>query len=238
VKIEPLSEDPTPVAVFAADVKPKEPPELIIDTKRFDSWIKLVRVLAFVRRFEGRTRRSTAEDAPFATDYRYGERTAIRMAQMSLQGPEWSKRVFRRYHVLAFQDADGLYRIKSRIGRSHLPSRTASPLILPRKSDFARLIINDLHISLCHAGTDATLAEFLHRYWMQEARRCVQRANARCHKCRTAKGPAFALPIMPDLPADRVTRRRVFSSKAWASTTWALRSRESVAPRWPKHGLS
>jgi hypothetical protein len=213
VTVEPIPVEPSPVAVLKAGVRFREPevhpehlPGEIVETRRFNSWDKLVRVLAFVRRFLDRARKKSTETAsyPTPTEYHSGRKMALRLAQTGIG--EIDSRVRK------FTDTDGIWRLRTRIIRSGLPTGAVSPVILPRKSDFARLIINDLHRSCCHAGVNATLTEFLLRYWMPEARRAVKTNVAKCSKCRRAKGPAFALPIMPDLPADRVTRRRAFES--------------------------
>jgi len=59
---------------------------------------------------------------------------------------------------------------------------------------------------------DRSLTEFLMEHWAPGARPLTKSIVKSCPACIKAKGPHYALPEMPSLPADRVTRRRPFES--------------------------
>lgn len=105
-----------------------------------------------------------------------------------------------------------IIRLKSRLGKSSAPKELQNPIILPKNSRVTQLIIEDIHNSLLHSGVDSTLTQFLSQFWTRHSRRTVQRMIRQCSRCRRINGPAFALPMMPPLPADRGNTMAPFTS--------------------------
>ena len=60
-------------------------------------------------------------------------------------------------HLRLFLDSDGLLRCGGRIHIAPVSEATKFPLLLPSRNPFSRLIILDIHVKLCHSGTNATL---------------------------------------------------------------------------------
>ena len=98
---------------------------------------------------------------------------------------------------------NGIVRLQTRIGNSQIAKSAKSPILLPKKSEVIRLLMTDAHHRMLHTGVDGTLTEFLMEYSAPSARRVAKLVVEKCAKCKKARGPSYALPRMPALPADR-----------------------------------
>lgn len=103
----------------------------------------------------------------------------------------------------------GLIRVGGRLRNSNLDHATIHPIILPADSPFTRLMIEQEHISLLHAGTQAVLASLRQKVWIVRARNLVKRTLQKCLKCFRFRA-AQTQYQMGDLPHVRVTPARPF----------------------------
>lgn len=78
------------------------------------------------------------------------------------------------------------------------------PVLIPKHSDLARLIITYVHERVVHYRTETTLAKLIHRYWIPSERVQVKIICRNCVKCRRDHGPAYKLPDPAPLLADRI----------------------------------
>ena len=102
-----------------------------------------------------------------------------------------------------FLDRNGL-RVGGRIKRSNLPPEVKFPVILPRKSHLANLIISYFHGRVEHQGRGITLNEIRSNgYWVIGGTAAVAHCISRCVKCNRSRG-ATQEPKMADLPNDRM----------------------------------
>ena len=79
-----------------------------------------------------------------------------------------------------------------------------NPVLIPKYSSLARLIITKVHEQVFHYGTESTLAKLFQRYLIPSSRAQVKRICHNCVKCRRDHGPAYKLPDPAPLPADRI----------------------------------
>ena len=103
-----------------------------------------------------------------------------------------------------FQDDDGVLRSDRRLGSSGMTHDEKFPIIVPRTSQFARLIILDAHLRLCHASVTATLCHLRNRFWVTKARSTVKSIVHRCVVCRRDH-VRCTVEDVPPLPFERVT---------------------------------
>ena len=75
------------------------------------------------------------------------------------------------------------------------PEETRHPVILASGDHIKRLIIDDIHKRVLHAGVDHTLSELRYRFWASEARATVNRILQSCIPCRNRR----ARPRQPEM---------------------------------------
>ena len=84
------------------------------------------------------------------------------------------------------------------------------PKLLPRHEYYTRLIIQEVHERLIHAGISHTLSSLRQEYWIPQGRAEVRACLYRCLICRRHEGPSFSLPRMPPWPRQRVAESLPF----------------------------
>ena len=73
-----------------------------------------------------------------------------------------------------------------------------------------RLVVQEVHERLIHAGTSHTLASLRQEYWLPQRRVEVRACLYHCLVCRCHEGPAFAQPEMPPWPKQSVSESLPF----------------------------
>ena len=110
--------------------------------------------------------------------------------------------------LLAFRprlDEEGQMRCDSRLKRAEFLSPDARfPVILPRKHQVTKLIVEYFHEEGNHAsGTNQTLAVLSTRFWKVSGREEIREWEKECNECRRRKAKA-AKQIMAPLPQIRL----------------------------------
>ena len=105
-----------------------------------------------------------------------------------------------------FLDSDGLIRCGGRLGQSHLYDfEVIHPILLGKKHDLTKLIIDDCHRKCQHLGLATTLNRVrLSGYWVPKARQAVKSVLSQCYVCKRFNAIAFRYPKYTDLPKNRV----------------------------------
>lgn len=70
-----------------------------------------------------------------------------------------------------FLDTERFLCCSRRIHNASLSKVTKFPYLLPSKHPFSRLIVLDIHVILCHSGTNAALRQ---TYWIPTARQYIK----------------------------------------------------------------
>ena len=99
---------------------------------------------------------------------------------------------------------DGLLRVEGRLKRAGTTADRRGPIIIPRESKIAGLLVRHHHERSAHAGREYVLAELQQHYWLVGARYHVRRVLSKCVTCRKREARPCA-QLMGDLPDDRVT---------------------------------
>ena len=77
------------------------------------------------------------------------------------------------------------------------------PIILPRSHHVTKLIIDDVHVRIGHAGRNHTLAELRSRFWVISGNSTTRHVLSKCVKCRRLRRPTEEQK-MADLPDCRL----------------------------------
>ena len=99
-------------------------------------------------------------------------------------------------------DKEGLIRCHGRMIHAELSEDAVNPKLLPKDHHFTRLVIQDVHKKLYHAGVSHTLAQLRKQYWIPQGRATVKKVLRHCLICRKYEGGPFRLPAMAPWPRE------------------------------------
>ncbi|CAB4000760.1 PREDICTED: uncharacterized protein LOC106817603 [Paramuricea clavata] len=176
-----------------------------IDPKNFSNWQRLVRITAYCKRF-GHNARVSAQDklelksGPLQpSEINDAKEFWILKVQSTLI--DWKD----RYKDLTPFVENDIIRVGGRLKRASLPYDQAHPILLPGNHHISKLIMEEFHEKVCHAGCERTLSESRHEYWIMSGRRIVKKIIKNCLVCRKFRQrPHMADHLMADLPQERV----------------------------------
>ncbi|XP_060597240.1 uncharacterized protein LOC132751135 [Ruditapes philippinarum] len=192
-------------------------PPFDIDSKRFSSLTKLLRVTAFVLRFIQKLKKVKRK-------YGYLECEELLEAenmwikhiqethfQSDINSIQAKKGTNRQQQLGLFLDERGLLRCTGRLENANLSEGARQPILLPRNDHFTELIVEKTHKELLHSGVSQTLATTRKRFWILHGRATVKRVLNKCVVCRRHEGGCYKMPPLCCLPRSRVTESVPFS---------------------------
>ena len=194
------------------------------DPKRFSSWLRLIRVQAWVRRFidncrsckreSGQLKSEEIEDATFQV-IRSAQRKAFPDEYLALQRQRELPKKSKLLGLRPWLDEEGQMRCDGRLKYAEfLPHDARFPIILPRKNCVTKLIVKHYHEKGNHAGgTNQTLATLSTRFWIICGREEIREWEKECNECQKRKAKA-AKQVMAPLPQIRLRS----SLRAFAQT--------------------
>jgi len=198
-------------------------PPFGIDVSRFSSFYTLVRVSAlcvcFVSRLRQRTSPGGVAKEPLPTiapDLEHARSLWIRHIQQLEYSDVLTQLRTKKPHEMItrlglFLDDEGIIRCRGRLGNADLQYSTKFPVLVPRKHNIAKLIINDCHRKVFHFGVAHTLSSVRQTYWIPKGRAVVKSVLSKCQLCKKHEGGSYAIPPMAPLPSSRVTPGRAFA---------------------------
>lgn len=126
-------------------------------------------------------------------------------------GQVWSK-FNQLYRLDPILDENGLIRVGGRINRSPLIEHNVKhPVIVPKGSRLAELIIDECHKCVHHQGRGMTLGEIRSRgYWLVNASSSVTNFIRKCVTCRRLREVPL-VQKMSSLPEDRLSCEAPFT---------------------------
>ena len=188
----------------------------VIQPAKFSSWSRLLRVMAWIRRFVKNCK--VAKDdrtcGPLTVaEVRDAEAACLRQAQeddfpAELDALRRKVALPRRSRLLPlnpYLDADGLIRAGGRLRHAKVAHESRHQVLLSPNHDVTRLIINDKHRRLAHSGPDHVLCSLRERYWILRGRAAVKKWTTQCWFCKKRRATPSP-PMMADLPASRVNQ--------------------------------
>ena len=110
-----------------------------------------------------------------------------------------------------FVDSSGIIRVGGRLRHSFIPFDGKHPVILPRSSSLARLIVIHYHSNVKHSGRTISLAALRSAgFFIEGGRNLVNFVIKACVICQRLRGQP-SVPKMADLPLDRLEECPVFT---------------------------
>ncbi|KAJ0169568.1 hypothetical protein K1T71_014753 [Dendrolimus kikuchii] len=188
---------------------------------RFSSLKKMVRVVAFCRRFlqSVRRRNDNIKVTPYlsVTEIREALDICIRQSQqqwfhaesLALKNNTPLNKRSQLYKLNIFMDNNKLLRVGGRLRHSQLPEDAKHPVVIPHDSKLAKLVVADAHERTFHGGQQLVLNFIRSRYWISRLKNMVRAYIHSCVTCiRYAAKTKYQL--MGELPASRVTPSKPF----------------------------
>ena len=106
---------------------------------------------------------------------------------------------------------DGLIRIKSKLTFRTDSMEFRSPVVLPKDHPLVTELIEHVHVSNCHAGTQAVLGLLREKYWILRGRQAVGKIIHRCVTCLRYSAKGVTVDTAP-LPIHRVETVEAFQN--------------------------
>ncbi|XP_066924368.1 uncharacterized protein [Clytia hemisphaerica] len=185
----------------------------ILDPRRFGSLSRLFRVTAKVLKFVRNLKHSvqnTRHDAEESINHLVNAKKLwILEVQKEYQSPRYEQL---KRSLDVFTDANGILRCKGRLGNAPLPFDTKFPILIPRDSRLAELIVLECHQTVGHNKTKDTLNEIRSQYWIPKGRQLVKKLINSCLVCRLFEGKRCIYPDQPKLPSERVDQSYAFEN--------------------------
>ena len=184
--------------------------------EKYEHVERAVRVVAYILRFTSKKKPSSLVIT--AQEYSNALLTIIRIDQ-KLHFPTEVKALKTSGTVptnsslkqlTPFLDNTGLLRVRSRLQNAMIPYQTKNPIILSPRSKLTHMLVRQCHRVHLHGGTQLTLSNLRHKYWIPTGRRTVQKILFHCVRCRKIKAAACK-QIMGNLPTERVTPSKPFA---------------------------
>jgi hypothetical protein len=194
------------------------PPEDL--TERFSKLNKLIRVIAYCRRFINNCRHPKANrrTTTLSTqDLDQARTCCVKMVQQISYTQE-IRDLMEHQEVAAnsslktlhpFIDQEGLLRVGGRLQQSTLPYQTMHQMILPPNHHFTKLVVSAEHTRLHRAGPQLLTASLREQFWIPRIRNLVRTTIQHCLTCYKFKAQATQ-QLMGELPASRVQPSRPF----------------------------
>jgi hypothetical protein len=181
---------------------------------KFSTYNKLKRVTAYLRRFinnckSKKDQRSIGPLVP--AELANSETTIIKIIQntefkQEIQELVRNQQIHKSSNLLSlnpFLDNDNILRVGGRIRHSNVNLDQKHPIVIPGSHHVTKLIIEQEHKRLMHAGTGATLSAIRCKYWPVSGRNSVRQVLRRCISCYRTN-PKAMTPVMGNLPACRL----------------------------------
>ncbi|XP_054745753.1 uncharacterized protein LOC129250135 [Anastrepha obliqua] len=119
-------------------------------------------------------------------------------------GEEINRKSF-LFKFCPYLDQIGLLRVKGRIDAAEgVAINVKRPIILPRKHDVTRLLVDFYHRKFHHHHNEIVVNEMRQRFCISALRRLVKECAAKCQTCRNRRASPQP-PQMGDLPMERVS---------------------------------
>ena len=191
-----------------------------MDITRYSRYAKLLRVTAYVLRFINNCRRKSYSrkiSGLGAQELQGAEKMWLRSCQSityhdeiaNLQSKKGRLPMVKQLRL--FLDSEGYIRCGGKIHNAPVAELAKFPYLLPGKHHLTRLIIQDAHERLLHAGVSATVTHLRQKYWIVSIRQNTKTVLRKCVTCRKVTGKPYSVPDPPPLPTYRLQDSEPFT---------------------------
>ncbi|XP_050746280.1 uncharacterized protein LOC127012102 [Drosophila biarmipes] len=182
------------------------------------SWSRLLRIVSYCLRFVHRLRERNRL-SPFlsAWELQYARAKIFTHAQKEFFNVEYQQlttgqplsKKSKLIRYTPFLDEQRVMRVGGRIDNSIATYDAKHPILLPKESPIAGLLVRYQHAALLQAGVEYTFHSLRQRYWILGARNLVRKTVFNCRTCFLQRRHTSS-QLMADLPEFRVQPARCF----------------------------
>ncbi|XP_050746081.1 uncharacterized protein LOC108027240 [Drosophila biarmipes] len=182
------------------------------------SWSRLLRIVSYCLRFVHRLRERNRL-SPFlsAWELQYARAKIFTHAQKEFFNVEYQQlttgqplsKKSKLIRYTPFLDEQRVMRVGGRIDNSIATYDAKHPILLPKESPIAGLLVRYQHAALLHAGVEYTFHSLRQKYWILGARNLVRKTVFNCRTCFLQRRHTSS-QLMADLPEFRVQPARCF----------------------------
>ncbi|XP_061176063.1 uncharacterized protein LOC133185014 [Saccostrea echinata] len=189
----------------------------IIDYHRFSSFLRLIRVLAWILRFIKRSKKIQMHANHLTSSELQNARILVikNIQTQNYSDIKIALKENRRNNLVSqlglVLDQEGIIRCIGRLEDAQLSEGARTPILLPRKNHVTGLIIDYIHKKSFHVGVSQTLSLVRQEYWIPQGRSEVRRIIQKCTVCKRFEGGPYKMPLMPPLPKKRVSESAPFT---------------------------
>lgn len=185
---------------------------------KFSSLWRLVRVIAYCKRFINLRNRHFRPKYLQATELEECLKTCIRYFQQNAFGNEYSQIKNKTFHKLKgskirslnpFLDDDDILRVGGRLREAPLSDQLKHPIILPHDAHLTKLLIADAHEQTLHGGPQLMINYLRSAYWIIGVKSLVKQHVRKCVICAKYNAK-INTQLMGSLPSVRCTPTRPF----------------------------
>ncbi|UYV82962.1 hypothetical protein LAZ67_22001552 [Cordylochernes scorpioides] len=193
----------TVVVGFVAK-KPEENPWYLnlYEGKREVTLTQILRVIAWMLRFKPSEYKG---DIISQEELDSAEKSLVKIIQSESIGEEDPK--MKQLH--AFQDKEGLWRVKTRIVNRNDDELFRLPILIPTNHPVTELIVKSVHEKMYHCGAQTLRSVLREKFWIPKARQLVRHVIHKCPRCRRFETKRVDVPEA-SLPQHRVRDVVVF----------------------------
>ncbi|XP_055604341.1 uncharacterized protein LOC129752591 [Uranotaenia lowii] len=216
---KPLPDDQIPELKMDVVVSPVVQFDEIPLLKKFESFRRLQRIIAYMLRFFKNSKEKLKSERSFAqyptiSEMRDALITIVRMIQRESFATEItmieSGEVPKNLKTLSPFLENGILRVGGRLKHSSLPHNTKHQLLLPNKHPVVKSLVVALHRENLHAGPSALMAIIRREFWILSGRSLIRKVTRECVSCYKFNPKVFE-QFMGSLPQGRCEMSPAFS---------------------------
>nr|XP_015904720.2 uncharacterized protein LOC107437295 [Parasteatoda tepidariorum] len=175
----------------------------------FSSYLKILRMTAWILRFLKNAQKTRAEQEIGELKlYELNEAEKILMKQIQQKSFN-DEDISRLKSLCVFKNEEGILRVSTKLTERKDLESFISPILLPSTHKLVIIMIFYMHKSMCHAGIQILMSKLRERFWIIRSRKTIRKVLARCVRCKRRQ--TTRIECNPGvLPENRVKDALVF----------------------------